>query len=248
MSDHSTARSLFDLNPVMSTRRRTAALEAIAEGVVADACKPHKPSGRKPRAKTSINARSLPPPPAHTPPTSPAAASESATTAPYTIHWDVWYDGALIWQTMKLSTTFDYHQINAVCIQKLGLKVGGRSIIQHFRIATLRSNSPKESAESSVDKPEEFQELYKIAVQSVKDKRKSVQIDIAVRYGSKSNGVPIDTSSKSSADLIDDASGSDSTDKTSTSLSENELRSKRRAKKMQKESESEEERPPQRLY
>ncbi len=111
MSDHSTARSLFNLNPVMSTRRRTAALEAIAEGVVVDACKPHKPPGRKPRAKASLpptNARSLPPPPTHTPPTSPAAAPEPAA-APYTIHWDVWYDGALIWQTMKLSTTFDYH-------------------------------------------------------------------------------------------------------------------------------------------
>jgi len=91
MSDHSTARSLFNLNPIMSTTRRKAALEAIAKGVVADACKPHKPSGRKPRAKASLpptNAASLPPPPTHTPPASSTAVAESVV-APYTIHWDV---------------------------------------------------------------------------------------------------------------------------------------------------------------
>jgi len=65
----------------------------------------------------------------------------------------------------------------------------------------------------------------------VKDKRKSVQIDIAIKYESKSNGESIDTSSKSLAKSIDEIAKSNSIDEESTSSSKDELRNKKRAKK-----------------
>ena len=55
MLDHSIARSLFKLNPIMSIIRRKAILETIAKEVVANACKPHKPLKRKSRAKTLLS-------------------------------------------------------------------------------------------------------------------------------------------------------------------------------------------------
>jgi len=69
----------------------------------------------------------------------------------------------------------------------------------------------------------------------VKDKRKSVQIDIAIRYESKSNEESIDTSSKPLAKSIDKVAKLDSTNEESTSSSKDELRNKKRAKKDAKE-------------
>ncbi len=51
MSDHSTARLLFNLNPIISITRRKAALETIAKRIVVDACKSYKSSEKKSRAK-----------------------------------------------------------------------------------------------------------------------------------------------------------------------------------------------------
>ncbi len=51
MSDHSTARLLFNLNSIISTIRRKAALETIAKRVVADTYKSYKSSERKSCAK-----------------------------------------------------------------------------------------------------------------------------------------------------------------------------------------------------
>ncbi len=51
MSDHSTARLLFNLNSIISIIRRKAALETIANKIVADACKSYKFLERKSRAK-----------------------------------------------------------------------------------------------------------------------------------------------------------------------------------------------------
>ena len=57
-----------------------------------------------------------------------AAVAESAIVS-YTIYWNIWYDGAFIWQIIKLSTIFDYYQINVVDIQKLDTKADNCSII-----------------------------------------------------------------------------------------------------------------------
>jgi len=88
MLGHFIARSLFNLNLVMSIRRRTTTLETIAENVVVDACKSHKTLERKSRAKISrlsIVTKSLPSLRARTSSASLVLALESTTT-PYTIH------------------------------------------------------------------------------------------------------------------------------------------------------------------
>ncbi len=55
MSNHSIARFLFNLNPIISTTRRKAALKAIAKKIVVDACKSYKLSRKKSRAKTLLS-------------------------------------------------------------------------------------------------------------------------------------------------------------------------------------------------
>jgi len=69
----------------------------------------------------------------------------------------------------------------------------------------------------------------------MKNKRKSVQINIVIKYESKFNEKSFDTSSKSFVKSIDEATKSNSTNEKVTSSSKNELRSKKRAKKDAKE-------------
>ncbi len=88
MSDYSTARLLFNLNPIISTIRRKAALETIAKGVVADVCKSYKSSEKKSRAKIlllSTNAVLLLSSSIYISSVLPAAVAESAITS-YTIY------------------------------------------------------------------------------------------------------------------------------------------------------------------
>lgn len=108
MEDHSTAHLLFGLPANMPVTRRKAALEAHAKDIVADRIKPHIPPGRKPTtsktSKTSKTSRAhrrtqqpalQPAQQQHTRQAtlspSPVPASEQPV-APYTIHWDAWYD------------------------------------------------------------------------------------------------------------------------------------------------------------
>jgi len=88
MSNYFIVRFLFNLNLVMSIRRRTTTLEIIVENVVVDACKSYKSLKRKSRAKTLLsptNVRSLLSFSTYTSFTLLATTLKLATTS-YTIH------------------------------------------------------------------------------------------------------------------------------------------------------------------
>jgi hypothetical protein len=73
----------------------------------------------------------------------------------------------------------------------------------------------------------------------MKNKRKSVQITIVIKYESKSNKKSFDTLLKFFVKSIDKVAKLNSINKKITSLLKNELRNKKRTKKIQKKNKSE---------
>ena len=50
---------------------------------------------------------------------------------------------------------FEYHEKNALCIEKLNEKAKTRNMILHSRLATIKSNNPKNVANTSIDNAKE---------------------------------------------------------------------------------------------
>lgn len=63
------------------------------------------------------------------------------------------------------SNRFEYHQKNALCIEKLNEKTGARDMILHSRLAIVKSNNPKNAANTSIDDAKEWEEMNRIATQ-----------------------------------------------------------------------------------
>jgi len=111
MLDYSTARLLFNLNSIINTIRRKVALETIAKRVVVNIYKSYKFSKRKSCIKIlllSTNTILLLSFSIYIFSALSTTIAKLAITF-YTIYWNIWYNSALIWQTIKFSTIFDYY-------------------------------------------------------------------------------------------------------------------------------------------
>ena len=73
----------------------------------------------------------------------------------YTMIWTAYYDDERIMNKVMMLLSFDYHEINALFIQKIIKKIEEHDILMHFRSITVRFNFFKNFISTAFEKFED---------------------------------------------------------------------------------------------